>query len=35
MYKIYNALYLEQFEKDSEICRFGEQGETFYIILKG
>jgi hypothetical protein len=24
MFKIYNALYLEIFDKDSEICKFGE-----------
>ena len=35
MFKIYKALYLERFEKDEEICKFGEQGDTFYMILKG
>jgi signal-transduction protein with cAMP-binding, CBS, and nucleotidyltransferase domain len=35
MYKLYKALSLCKYHQDDNIMRFGEPGDTFYIILEG
>jgi hypothetical protein len=35
MYKLYKALRLCRYHRDDTIMRFGEPGDTFYIILGG
>lgn len=35
MYKLYKALRLCRYQRDDTIIRFGEPGDTFYIILGG
>ena len=35
MYKIYKRLELKTFVKKQKLCIYGEEGDKFYIIVKG
>lgn len=35
MYKIYRTLKVQAFDKGNLLCKYGAEGEEFFIILKG
>ena len=35
LFKIYEVLELKYYEKDDILCKFGEMGDSFFIILEG